>query len=184
MSKIELRKDFLVNDVKFKTFVNIDDETIEKVRSWRNNESVRKWMYCNHIISQEEHQSFIKTLKQDNCNFSWVGELGTVGLEIGVVCLNNVSFQNKKADLGIYINPVEAIPGAGRKLMQGLVKIAFEYAGLEKLELEVLCENEKGIKFYEKLGFKENSRKIKVLANKHEEIKVVAMNISKGMVKI
>jgi len=100
------------------------------------------------------------------------------------VYLNNVSFLKKKSDIGIYVDPVKANPGAGRKLMRGLIEIAFEYAGVESLELEVLCKNRKAVKFYKKLGFIEKGKKIKVLTDKQEETEVIAMKMAKGMVRI
>ena len=60
-------------------------------------------MYSDEIISQEEHFNFIENLKKDNKNFYWIVYKDEEF--IGVISLNDISFKNKNAYIGLYSNP-------------------------------------------------------------------------------
>jgi len=78
-----LRKDIDFGDVKFVNLINLTDEEKEMVRSWRNSEEIRKWMFTDHIISKGEHFHFIEGLKKDIRNLYWIVEKDA--LPIGVL---------------------------------------------------------------------------------------------------
>lgn len=44
---------------------HLDDETIMKIREWRNNDFVRKMSYNQDVISLETHMQFIDDLRND-----------------------------------------------------------------------------------------------------------------------
>src|SRR3990167_2430885 len=69
---INLRRDFKFGDILLINFMNLGDKEKEIVRGWRNNVDIRKWMYSDHIISEEEHTRFIEELKIDNKNSYWL----------------------------------------------------------------------------------------------------------------
>ena len=50
---------------KFINFINLNDDEKLIVFGWRNNESVRKWMYSDDPISLDTHFKFIESLKSD-----------------------------------------------------------------------------------------------------------------------
>lgn len=43
----------------------LDEETIANIRTWRNQDFVRKNMFNTHIITEEEHKRYIDKVKQD-----------------------------------------------------------------------------------------------------------------------
>lgn len=43
----------------------LDEEIVMEIRSWRNQEFVRKMMNHSHIITEDEHNRYIEKLKQD-----------------------------------------------------------------------------------------------------------------------
>lgn len=44
---------------------HLDEDTILKIREWRNQDFVRKNMIQQHMITEEEHLSYIERLKKD-----------------------------------------------------------------------------------------------------------------------
>lgn len=130
---------------------------MKMVRSWRNNESIRNWMYSNRIISPEEHSKFIDGLQKDNKNFYWIVR-DKKGEYIGVIYLNRVDFANKNAYLGIYTNPDRKSAGAGHLLIESMKKLAFDIVDLHSLKLEVIESNDRAINFYRRSGFGEEGR--------------------------
>lgn len=153
---MNLENNFQLDGVNIKNIVYISQEEKELVRNWRNNKMVRKWMYSDEIISQEEHAAFIKSLKNNNKNFYWLVE--DEKKYIGVIYINRLDFKNKNAYLGIYTNPDVEIKGAGNVLIKFLKFIAFEIGKLHTLKLEVLANNKKAIQFYKKQGFVEEGK--------------------------
>lgn len=154
---IYLRSDFVLGEVILVNFINLTYEKTEMVRNWRNKESIRKWMYSNHIISPEEHSKFIEGLQKDNKNFYWLVE-DKKEEYIGVVYLNRIDLENKNTYFGIYSNPDCKMSGAGHLLIECLKKLAFDVATLHTLKLEVIVSNEIAINFYKKSGFNEEGR--------------------------
>lgn len=153
---MNLKENFIFDGIFFKNFINASVEEKEMVRKCRNDESVRKWMYSDEIISREEHFSFIEKLEKDNKNFYWIAYKDEEF--VGVISLNNRNIKNKNAYLGIYTNPLCKIKNKGSLLINCLKKVAFCVAGLHSLKLEVIVDNKKAIEFYKKNGFEEEGQ--------------------------
>ncbi|MDN5310372.1 MAG: UDP-4-amino-4,6-dideoxy-N-acetyl-beta-L-altrosamine N-acetyltransferase [Methanolobus sp.] len=151
-----LQKDFLFEDLRVISFLNMSEEEKEIVRNCRNHETIRKWMYSDSIISPEEHSNFIKSLRSNDRNYYWLVQKGHE--YIGVISLNKIDSKNKNAYLGIYSNPYCKIKDKGSLLIECLKKLAFDTVKLHTLKLEVMCKNEKAINFYKKSGFEEEGR--------------------------
>ena len=152
-----LSENFDFDEAKAINFVNLLDNEREMVRTWRNHDDVRKWMYTDHVISSEEHASFFETIKNDNRNFYWIIK-GREDDYFGVVSLNRVDFRNKNSYFAIYANPYTKMPGAGRMFDKVVIKIAFEIFKFHSLRLEILEDNTSVINLHKKMGFKEEGR--------------------------
>lgn len=150
---INLKENFAFKGILLKNFINASIEEKEMVRECRNDESIRKWMYSDEIISQEEHFNFLENLQKDNKNFYWI-VYKDEGF-IGVISLNNINIKNKNAYLGIYSNPFCEMKNKGSLLSNCLIKVAFDIFELHSLKLEVIENNERAIDFYKKMGFEE-----------------------------
>lgn len=168
-----LRRDFEFKDAKSINFINLTDTEKEMVRNWRNNESIRKWMYTKHLISKKEHSDFIERLRDEERNFYWLLK-DDQGEYIGVVDLKKENWRDKHAYLGIYKNPDCKVSGAGALLMACLKKLAFDVANLQVLKLEVSNNNDRAIRFYKRMGFLEEGRRsefIVMFIRKEREVK-------------
>lgn len=150
---MNLRRNFRYKNYYIINYINTDTKTKNLILRWRNNPSIRCWMYTDHIISDKEHYNFLKNLKTDEKNYAWIIKNNN-NQYIGVISINRYDAKNKNAYLGIYANPEEKILGAGSQLMDCLKYIAFNIAKLHTLKLEVLANNNNAIKFYKKQGFK------------------------------
>ena len=154
---MDLRGNIKLEGIQFLNYLNIDHKEKEIVREWRNNMDIRRWMYSDHVISEEEHAMFIEGLKIDNKNSYWLARDENEGY-LGVISLNRIDSANKNAYLGIYTNPYSGKTGTGYVLIECLKRLAFNIAYLHTLKLEVIENNEKAIRFYEKAGFSKEGR--------------------------
>ena len=154
---INLKRDFDIDDLILKSFLNLSGEEKKMVRSWRNHENIRKWMYSGSIISLEDHAKFLNQLKEDDKNFYWI-VVNKDCAYIGTIYLNRMDFNNRHTYMGIYSNPYSGLKNKGTLLFQSIRKLAFKFAKLHTLKLEVMDNNQKAIKFYKKSGFNEEGR--------------------------
>jgi len=126
----------------------------------------------------KEHAMFIEGLKIDNKNSYWLARDENEGY-LGVISLNRIDSANKNAYLGIYTNPYSGKTGTGYVLIECLKRLAFNIAYLHTLKLEVIENNEKAIRFYEKSGFSEEGRLREFVFKDGKWCDVIVMGIIK-----
>lgn len=72
MITIDKQKTYVSNGWTFKNFVMLSDEEVKNVWQWRNDESIRKWMYNSDIIPWDNHLKFIESLKNREDKYYWL----------------------------------------------------------------------------------------------------------------
>ena len=149
---MDLRKDFSLDGIKLCNFINLSKDEALKIREWRNHEDIRKWMYNDSIIGEEEHLSFIQGLKDKPGTGYWLVKKG--GTEFGVLDITRIDFRNRNAHIGIYGNPETRMEGRGKVLAEAMKKLAFEELKMHTIHLEVIEDNDRAMKFYEKTGLR------------------------------
>jgi len=176
--KQDLKKDIQLQGAILINFVNLTNKEKELVRTWRNIENIRKWMYQDHIISWEEHLEFMKKLEDDNSNFYWLVR-NKKNKNIGVVSLTRVDFKNKNSYFGIYSDLYQNTSMDNYLLIESIKELAFDKIGLLNLRLEVMSNNERAINFYKKAGFIEEARLKDFVFKDGLWIDVIVMGIHK-----
>jgi UDP-4-amino-4,6-dideoxy-N-acetyl-beta-L-altrosamine N-acetyltransferase len=123
------------------------------VRTIRNEENVRKWMYTDHVISEEEHLNWIERLKTDSRQivFAVLDEQGSV---LGLVSVNGIDQRHKKTDWAYYLTE-SARGGLGSALEFGFINFIFNTLGMEKLNCEVIEGNDPVVRMHKKFFFQE-----------------------------
>lgn len=154
--KIELPK--WGREVKLIDFTDMCLQEKKMVLAWRNDESIKKWMYNKNDISLQNHLNFIDSLESTKENQYILLKKGDI--YIGVIDFKNIDFKNKTTDFGLYANPFEKVLGVGRVLEEICIKYAFEMLKLEVLKLEVFDENTKAKNLYEKFNFHITGKKV------------------------
>lgn len=149
-----LTSNFDFGSIKLLNVVNLTKEELETIRSWRNKEEIRKWMYTDHIIVPEEHFSWVHRLRTKNTAVYFLVEYGDE--PVGVVGLSNINIKDKSASVGIYIgNEKFRGKGLGKLMMYALLKFSFDVFGLNRVQIEVFSNNIAAIRLYEKFFQKE-----------------------------
>lgn len=165
-------------DLEFENILNVEKRLQEKVRIWRNNEEIKKYMFTNHQISKEEHNRWIEKLKNDENKKAWI--IKNDKKPIGFVQLLNIDFINRTTEWGFYIYDKKARgKGFGYASLLKLMKIVFEEMNLEKMCTKVLENNNIALKLYKKFGFENEGKLKEKLDRDGKEISVYIMSISK-----
>ncbi len=121
-----------------------------------------EWMsdpevYCNFRfdpkkITIDSCKSFIENSVNDkkNKNFAIADDNDEY---LGTISLKNIDMENKNAEYAIAVRKKFHGTGVSKFATEELLKYAFETLNLNKVYLNVLSENTRAIKFYEKVGF-------------------------------
>lgn len=154
--KVDIQSDLIIDDFKLVNFVNLTPEESRIVRNWRNSKIIRFWMFNDELISDKEHDNFLKHLAHSKTKVYWL--VKEKERSIGVIYLTRISWRHRNAYLGMYVNPGMVHKGFGKKLLHIALKIAFDFLQLHSLKLEVVEDNEIAINLYRKFGFEEEGR--------------------------
>ena len=131
----------------------VTQEDSERLLKWRNLPEVRRYMYTDHIITQEEHDRWFGGMLNDTkgrCYLIFEYDEKPVGM-VGFTGLNN---PHGTADFAYYLG--EPVPkGTGQEMEKLSIKYAFEELKIRKLSCEVLDFNERVIHIHKKYGFEE-----------------------------
>jgi UDP-4-amino-4,6-dideoxy-N-acetyl-beta-L-altrosamine N-acetyltransferase len=129
------------------------EDDLEMVWKWRNLESVRAYMYTDHVISIEEHRAWYAKAKEDSNSVYLICE--EQGVAIGVVNFVQIDRVNNKSFWGFYLGQQDGPRGRGSIMEYLALEYAFGRLELRKLCGEVLSFNEHVLKLHKKFGFHE-----------------------------
>jgi UDP-4-amino-4,6-dideoxy-N-acetyl-beta-L-altrosamine N-acetyltransferase len=145
--KITLEK---FGKVDLRNYVNLNENDKLQALNMRNHSQIKKWMYNQDSISEEDHFGFIKNLEINiEKRYFLIKQKDNI---IGSINFSKINFENS-VELGIYTNPFLQLKGAGRLLESAASQYAFIELGVKKIKLEVYSDNERAIRFYNKCGF-------------------------------
>ncbi|WP_301707372.1 UDP-4-amino-4,6-dideoxy-N-acetyl-beta-L-altrosamine N-acetyltransferase [uncultured Duncaniella sp.] len=128
---IDKVKTYTVGEYSFVNFLQLDDETIENIRIWRNHPNIRKVMYNKDEISKEEHLSFIQYLNNTDSKLYWfVSKRDT---PIGVISIFDIDEQSNRAELGYYLFPPNLNSGISVEFLATAHRFLFKEIGLQSV---------------------------------------------------
>ncbi|MGB0960217.1 MAG: UDP-4-amino-4,6-dideoxy-N-acetyl-beta-L-altrosamine N-acetyltransferase [Halocynthiibacter sp.] len=116
----------------------------------RNHPNVRSNMYTDHVISLDEHHTWIDSLKTSPHHIVFMVLVD--GVVSGVASINALDRQHKKSDWAFYLDE-SARGGLGAVLEITMLDFAFNDLALEKLNCEVIETNLNVVQMHEKFGF-------------------------------
>lgn len=127
-------------------------EDSARVLAWRNLPEIRRWMYTDHVISQEEHDRWFAGALVNPTRRYWIIELD--GAPVGLANLADIDLGQRRATWAYYLaDPAVRGRGLGAFVEYFVIEHVFDDLGLDKLWCEVLVENEAVWKMHEAFGF-------------------------------
>ncbi len=139
-------------------FIHLNHKEIKMAYSWRNNTNIRKWMFNNKEIPFNEHINFIDNLKLPKFKKIKYFLVLEEDNYLGVITFKNIDLDLKQCEIGLYSNPKKR--NLGKVLINQCIEYGFIKIGLSRLIVQVFTDNNKAIKLYNKLNFKEISKSI------------------------
>lgn len=144
-------------DVRLLNFTNVSKDDLLYVLKMRNYPEIKKWMYNQEDISEQQHFHFVDKLKSDETKKYFIVKQNES--IVGSINFININQTKRAADFGLYTNPFVSTPSAGRILEEVAIQYAQDFLELKYLNLEVFKKNTRAINFYEKIGFTQVAEK-------------------------
>jgi UDP-4-amino-4,6-dideoxy-N-acetyl-beta-L-altrosamine N-acetyltransferase len=145
---------YLLEQIKLVSILDVDDELKEKVRTWRNEDRIRKCMLTQHTISSQEHQKWLGQLANSSTQKLWVVFLDDI--PFGIVSLGNIDAVRRTSEWGFYIGDESFLGrGLGRKMICKLLMLYFDSMKYDELITKVLSANLKVIDLYVQFRFRQ-----------------------------
>ena len=135
-------------------------ESIDSYLAWMNDLDVLQYLLRVRPMGREEEEEWFANLSKrpDDLVFEIVPLEG--GLPIGSCGLHRISSSNRSAELGIVIGDKSLWgKGYGREAMGILCRYGFDVLNLNRIGLNVYEYNSRGIRCYERVGFKHEGRR-------------------------
>jgi len=139
--------------LRFVDILETGEDVQMRVREWRNQQNIRRYMYTDHVISDAEHRRWLEGLRGNDSVRVFV--VFFEDQPVGVVSLNAIDRRHRKADWAFYLKEGLRGLGLGSRVEYQLIELAFGEFGLEKLNCEVLATNPSVIRLHKKFGFVE-----------------------------
>lgn len=141
-----------MDDIIFKDISDVDKGLKEKIRSWRNEEDVRKFMINQKVITKEEHKKWLEKINSGNDAKLWIVYFKEN--PIGIVNLQKIDYKNLSSEWGFYIGEGSYRGlGLSKKILYKLLQIFFEEMKFNILYTKVLFNNDIALKLYRKFKF-------------------------------
>lgn len=152
----------------------LDEDTICNIRNWRNQEFVRRNMFCQDIISEEEHSQWIKRVKADDNKNVFVFYLDDVPFGVEIYTYDT---ENQWVEVGNYLVSEEyQAMGYGVILSYFGQEILYNVLGYNTMYSEIFEFNKNALAVSRFLGAEKEVRKEPA----HLNGKTVNVNIVRG----
>lgn len=141
---------------QFATLLPFDLRAQTQVRSWINQEDVRRGTGTEGPVSDFEHQHWYERMMTDPTQRTFLIGMGcgTDAAPVGVIGLRGLLWRYRSAEFWIYLGDPQAEgKGIAREASTLLLRFAFQNLGLHRVFLQVDSSNARAIHLYEALGF-------------------------------
>ncbi len=134
------------------SLIDLTQDDIELVRTWRNSPEVAQYMYTDTEITADQQQRWFERISQDSRSKYWLIECDS--RKIGLASLTDINPVFSSCYWAFYLGDTSVRGGGiGAKVEFAVLEYVFSELKLNKLRCEVFMTNAKVIAMHEKFGF-------------------------------
>jgi RimJ/RimL family protein N-acetyltransferase len=135
----------------------IEHSDVEWVNAHFWNSNVTRFLEAVWPESRAGTEAYLSNTRRSTTSFTFLIEnLG--GERVGACSLDGVQARARTASLGIWIDEERWNEGLGTDAVRTLCRFGFREMNLSRIDLHVYDFNERGIRAYQKVGFREEGR--------------------------
>jgi len=132
---------------------DLEDADRERLFQWRLQPEVDRWMSDEAATTREQSALWFEDFRLDRDRRGWI--ITADGEPAGFLTLTGLASRHRRASWGWYIGEAAARGrGAGRAAQALGLDLAFNALGLEKVQAEVLADNDVALKAQAAAGFR------------------------------
>lgn len=132
----------------------LQDKDADLMLEWMHDESVVRFFRFNSLSkTKEDVLEFIHYAQKPNEMEQHFAIVNDEDEYLGTISLKNIDLHNKNAEYAICVRKAAMGKNVAREGTNLILNYAFHDLQLEKVYLNVLTENVRAVKFYEKYGF-------------------------------
>ena len=134
----------------------LEKTDIDEIMKWVNDPEVKDNLLMRYPVSRDQEERWIEKALDTSNERNKVFAIETKdGVYLGGIGLHRINWENRNAEVGIVIGKKEHWnKGYGTDAMMTILDFAFNRMNLHRVHLRVFDFNTRGIKSYEKCGFK------------------------------
>lgn len=133
----------------------ITEEDVDSIYECFQDEEIMYMTGIRDILTKDQIREALSRFSEDSTRRDFAICLVENSRVIGDLAIMEIDLDNKKAIFRIALHCIEDCgKGYGAEAVQLVQKFSFEELQLNRLELQVYSHNIRGIKSYEKVGFK------------------------------
>lgn len=139
----------------------LEEGDLERTYRWHNDPELYHTLVDGYrfVSKQAERDWLAKRVSYSQSEVNLAICLSPGGEHIGNIYLRAINLASRNAVLGIFIGEKDyQRRGFGRQALRAALRHAFDDLGLQRVYFEVLADNERAIRLYEKVGFKTEGR--------------------------
>lgn len=150
-----------------------------RLAAWRNDPRVHPFFFFDGRIDPGQQRAWLDSVRRDGSRRFFAVEAD--GVFAGTVSLDRIDPRHRSGEMGnVLVDPDRHGTGIGRRAVELLLAVAFESAGLERVELRVLTDNAAAIRLYEACGFRPEGVERGAVVRDGRRRDVLRMAILKG----
>lgn len=131
----------------------LEEKDVHGMLEWMHEKEVNQYFrFDAHSMNEVTAKKFIeKSFSEENRNYAVADESDEY---LGTISLKNINCVDENAEYAISLRKCARGKGVAKVATNKVLEIAFGELGLHKVYLNVLSNNIRAIKFYEKIGFR------------------------------
>jgi RimJ/RimL family protein N-acetyltransferase len=160
----------------------IEPEDVDQYVAWLNDPEVTRTISQRYPLGREAERAIVERLgrAQRFEHVVFAIELRETGEHVGTVDLHNVRYENRGADLGLFIGAREHWGrGYAHDAMRTVLRFAFWEMNLRYVWLEVIDDNPRARALYERLGFVHEGTSRRATFRRGRELDMFDMSITR-----
>lgn len=132
--------------------IPFEEEHIEIVREWINNEDMTLYMGTRFPVSKNEQKIWYENVCNDKTKKKLIIS-DVSNKNVGMISLFNIDLKNRKAEIGIYISPENQKRGYAKEAVGLMVDFAFGEMNMNKIYATIQSGNEASESLFVSVGF-------------------------------
>ena len=130
----------------------LQEEQIEMVREWRNDDKIRKFMFFQELITSDQQRSWFDRIDNDR-NFYFIIRVDSK--PVGLINTSKIDYEKEEADSGLFIYE-DAYLGSHVPVLasMAMLDVFFPFFNLKRITAKVRVSNQAAMDYNYKLGFR------------------------------